>query len=146
MIDVCMTGAKVTVSRFQQFLHSPVGSFLYSIVTGSIGNMVLLMFLSTILGVTSLVMVLPFIALFNAAISSYSLLDRCHYFTYPKSGVLSVSTVIALSACLSILFFCPWESLFELKRYSLVFSLSLIGGVIGGWLATKKKQINEKRN
>ena len=36
MIDMCMDNARVAVERWKQFLQSPVGVYLYSVITGVI--------------------------------------------------------------------------------------------------------------
>ncbi len=142
MMDVCLTGARVMAEKTRFFFESATGSFLYAIFIGAVGNMVLLIFLSTVLSASALPMLLPVISIFNASISGYSLLDKCTSFSWPRMGLTVIAAIIVLSCCLGILLFCPWEPLFEAKRYVIVGLFSLAGTFLGGWIAKKKHQLN----
>lgn len=142
MIDTYTNGAQTVVDKLKQFMASPAGIFLYSSVTGVVGVVILLFFLSMFMAPNGLLLALPAVVGFNAAASAFSIRDKNkesvpHKFTY-----LATAALITLTGCLTILLFCPWETLFDANRYFQSGVSALIFSGAGAWIAGKAKSLN----
>ncbi len=141
-MDTSLNGAQTVVDTLKQFMASPIGIFLYATVTGVVGVLILLFFLSMIMGPNGLLLVLPAIVGFNSAASAFSLKDRNktgspHTFTY-----IATAALITLTGCIAILLFCPWEGLFDANRYFQSGLSALLFTFVGAWIAGKAKNLN----
>ncbi|WP_028585807.1 hypothetical protein [Desulfogranum mediterraneum] len=138
MIDICNNGTRLAGERWQQFLASPVGVYLYSVATAATGVIILLFFFSMVLSTGALLLLLPLIIAFNAAAAGYGLMDRCSAFPHPKMGLLSMSVLLAATGYLAIPVLFPWEPLLEASRAALSSGAALAGILFGAWIARKK--------
>ncbi len=142
MIDIYTNGAQVTVEKMKQFLASPVGGFLYAFVTGAIGIVILLAFLSMFVSTAALPMALPALVAFNCAAGGYSLTDKSKTDQLPKLSLCLMAILLTVTGCTVLLIFCPWENLFNVNRYLICGSVALIFTCLGAWIAHKNRQLN----
>lgn len=142
MIDIYTSGAQVTVEKIKQFLASPIGSFLYAFVTGAIGIVILLAFLSMFVSTAALPMALPALIAFNCAAGGYSLTDKNKINQLPTFSLCLMAILLTTAGCTVLLFFCPWENLINVNRYLICGTVALICTFVGGWIARKNRQLN----
>lgn len=143
MIDMCFDGARVVVERWKQFLLSPVGVYLYSVVTGGLGIIILLVFLSMVLSPGALLILFPFIIAFNSASAGYGLVDKCSAFPRRKTALVTIAALCAATGCLAVTVLFPWEPLFDAVRYGLAAGASLTGVFFGAWIGGKNKKLHQ---
>ncbi len=140
MIDICIDGAKVAVERWKQFLMSPLGIYLYSIITGTVGIIILLLFFSMVLSPAALLVLLPCIIIaFNGSTAGYGLLDKCSSFPRPATALASIALLLAIIGCTVIAVLQPWEPLISGLRSLLATLFALSGTFFGAWIAKKKR-------
>lgn len=142
MIDIYTNGARYTVDKIKQFSSSPTGMYLYTLVTGLIGILILLSFLSMIFTTAALPLILPAIIGFNGAASGYGITEKRHNnFTYKKLNLISIAILLTVTGCISITLFCPWESLLDGRRYLISGSSALLFTFLGSWIGVKSKKL-----
>ena len=139
MIDICIDGAKVAVERWKQFLMSPLGIYLYSIITGAVGIIILLLFFSMVLSPATLLVLLPCIIAFNGSTAGYGLLDKCSSFPRPATALASIALLLAIIGCTVTAVLQPWEPLISGLRSLLATLFALSGTFFGAWIAKKKR-------
>lgn len=143
MIDECYNGARYTVDKIKEFTASPLGVLLYSLVTGVIGIIILLGFISLVLSPSALTPILPVIIAFNGAASGYSLIDRGTInFPHRKSVLVLIAALLTITGCSVITLFCPWEPLFHPTRYLIVGLSTTVFTFFGAWIAVKSNNMN----
>lgn len=143
MIDICTTGAQVMMEKLKQFMASPFGLFLYSLVTGVVGIIILLAFLSMVLSPSVLPLILPGIIAFNAAAGGYSIIEKYQgAFPFGKLTLFAIALVLTAAGCTILTFFCPWEPLFDVYRYLVAGLAALVFTFIGAWIGSKSKSLN----
>lgn len=142
MIDIYTNGTQTTVKKIKQFIASPTGIFLYAFITGAIGIIILLAFLAMVLSLSALPMALPAIIAFNGAASGYSLTDKGNTVTMQKISLAMVALLLTFTGCVAIVFFCPWEPLFDVRRYGISAGATLICTFFGAWIACKSNILN----
>ncbi|BHH84780.1 hypothetical protein [Desulforhopalus sp. 52FAK] len=143
MIDIYTNGVQGTVDKIKQFIASPVGVFLYAFITGAIGIVILLAFLSMFVSTSALPMALPALIAFNCAAGGYSLTDKNRTDNQlPKLSLCLMAILLTIAGCNVILLFCPWESLVNINRYLICGSAALIFTFLGAWIARKNRQLN----
>lgn len=146
MIEICTTGAQITVDKLKRFLHSPLGIFLYASITGIIGILILLMFLSMVLSASLLPGALPIIVAFNCAAGGFSLRDKARTTgSAQQCSYLGLATFLTIGGCSALPLFCPWEPLFDSSRYMITGLLALILTYFGVWIANKSKDLNRSK-
>lgn len=139
MIDICIDGARVAVERWKQFLLSALGIYLYSIITGAVGIVILLLFFSMVLSPAALLLLLPCIVAFNGAAAGYGLLDKYSNFPRPAVALASVALLLAIIGCTVIAVLQPWEPPIAGPRSLLATLFALSGTFCGAWIAKKNK-------
>ncbi len=141
MIDICTNGAKHTMDRIKQFSSSPSGIFLYSLVTGIVGIIILLTFFSMLFAGSILTVLLPVIVGFNSAAGGYGFVDKRGSDTpYQKLPLFSIAVLLALTGCFLITLFNPWEPLLDGWRYLISTTTALFSTFFGAWLAVKTRK------
>jgi hypothetical protein len=136
-------GAQLTVEKIKQFIASPAGVFLYTVITGIIGIIILLAFLSMVLAPSVLPAALPVIIAFNCATGGYSLTDKSKTRqSLQKIPLGLIAVILTVAGCSALIIFCPWESIFEARRYLISGSSALIFTFFGAWIAAKSKSLN----
>lgn len=144
MIDMCMDGARVVLERWNQFLLSRTGVFLYSAVTGAIGVALLLVFLSQVLSPGALFLLLPVIIGFNAASSGYGLADKWPGNSRKKIALVVLAAILTVVGCLGIALLYPWEKQIDALRMLVSCGAAVSGILFGAWIAGKKQKLHEK--
>ena len=143
MIDICTTGAQVMMEKLKQFMASPLGVFLYALVTGMVGIIILLAFLSMVVSPSVLPMILPGIIAFNAAAGGYSLVEKNEGETgFPKIALVAIAGLLTITGCSVLTLFCPWEPLVDGIRYLVSILSALVFTFFGAWIAGKSKSLN----
>lgn len=144
MIEMCNNGAKSTMGRIKQLTSSPAGVFLYSLVTGIVGIIILLGFFSMLLAGQALNVVLPLIVGFNSAASAYGFIDkRGLSVPFKKLSLLAITVLLTVTGCYFISLFNPWEPLLNGWQYLITATAALFSTFLGAWLAVKN--INNNR-
>ncbi len=143
MLDMCVDGARVAVERWRQFLLSPAGVYLYSLITGMIGVFILLFFLSKALSSAALLMLLPCIIAFNSASSGYGMINRHRSFPRAKPALFSIAALLAAAGCIASAYLFPWESVLNWVRWTVCTVAAMTGAFFGSWIAVKKHALNE---
>lgn len=144
MIDIYTNGARCTMDKIKQFSSSPTGIYLYTLITGMIGILILLSFLSMVFATTALPLLLPAIIGFNGAASGYGITEkRYNNFTYKQLNLISIAILLTVTGCISITLFCPWESLLDSWRYLISGSSALLFTFLGAWIAAKSKKLTK---
>lgn len=141
MIDIYTNGAQLTVEKIKHFMASSTGIFLYAFITGAIGIVLLLGFASMIWSATALPTLLPAIIAFNCAAGGFSLIDKNKTATLPKISLILLTALLTITGCSIVVVFCPWESLFDVNRYSISAIAAIIFTIFGAWIASKNKNI-----
>ncbi|PHR25180.1 MAG: hypothetical protein COA36_14335 [Desulfotalea sp.] len=143
MIDIYLNGVQTTVEKIKHFMGSPAGIFLYVCVTGAVGIIILLVFLSMFISPAALPMALPVIIAFNCAAGGYNLTNKNALETPPGKITLGLTAlVLTVTGCGAIVFFCPWEPIFDPARCLIAATAALIFTVFGAWIAYKSKSLN----
>lgn len=137
------SGAQVTVEKIKQVFATPLGAFFYALVTGAVGIVILLGFLSMFVSAAALPMALPALIAFNSAAGGYSLTEKNA--TEKGAGLptlLLMAILLTIAGCSAIILFCPWESLLDINRLLLCAIAALISTFLGAWIARKNKNLN----
>ncbi|PID71616.1 MAG: hypothetical protein CSB34_06595 [Desulfobulbus propionicus] len=137
MIDVCMDGARVAVEKWRQFLLSPVGVYLYSMITGMGGIILLLVFFSMVLFPGGVLTLLPLIIAFNGASAGYGLMDKSAQDGSKIIALFAVGTSLFATGLVTALVLFPWETMLDTSHLVLNFGAALAGVYCGGWIAIK---------
>ncbi len=144
MFDLCLHGAREIVEKLKYFMTSPIGIFLYTVVAGVVGIVILLAFFSMVVSASSLSIILPCIIAFNAAAGGYSLVEkREEHFPIGKLAIISLAALFTVTGCSVITLFCPWEPLLDGGRYLISGLSALIFTYFGTWIACKSKNLNK---
>lgn len=143
MIDISTTGAQVMMEKLKQFMASPMGVFLYALVTGMVGIIILLAFLSMVLAPSVIPVILPGIVAFNAAAGGYSLVEKQKGEPrLPKIALVAIAALLTITGCSAVTLFCPWEPLLDGVRYLVSTLSALVFTFFGAWIASKSKSLN----
>ncbi len=142
MIDICVDGARVVVERWRQFLLSPMGAYLYSLLTGSIGIVILMFFLSKVLSSGALLLLWPGIIAFNCASAGFGMINKHRYFPKANIALLSIAALLTIVGILSVVVLFPWEPLFDWVRCVSGIIAAVGGTFFGSWVAAKKHALN----
>ncbi|WP_153306506.1 hypothetical protein [Desulfogranum japonicum] len=142
MIDICIDGARVVMERWRQFLLSPVGVYLYSLLTGSIGIVILMFFLSKVLSSGALLLLWPGIIAFNCASTGYGMINRLRSFPKANIALVSIAVLLTIVGIVSVVVLFPWESLFDWVRCVSGIVAAVGGTFFGSWIAAKKYALN----
>lgn len=125
----------------KQLSSSPAGIFLYSLVTGIVGVIILLGFFSMLISATVLNVLLPVIIAFNSAASGYGFVDKRGSTTpYQKIPLFAIAVLLTLTGCFCITFFNPWEPLLNGWQYLISATAALFSTFFGAWLAVKTRK------
>jgi hypothetical protein len=143
MIDTYTSGVESMQEKIKQFMASSTGIFCYASITGILGILLLLSFLSMVFSASDLPLILPLLIAFNSAAGGYSLVDKSQK-PFPRKYVAlaAISLLLTLTGCWLITLFCPWESLLEPVRLVISGSLAIIACLFGAWIGNKSKEIN----
>ncbi len=125
------------------FMASSLGVFLYATITGVVGVVILLFFLSMFIAPSGLLLVLPAVVGFNSAATAFSLADKSRAAPFHKAVYWLSAACITLAGCTTILLFCPWEELFDGTRYFLSGTSALLFTALGAWIAGKSNSLQE---
>ena len=131
------------MGKVKQFMASPCGLFLYSVVTGVVGIIVLLAFLSMVLSSSLLVVILPGIIAFNAAAGGYAITGKfAGDFPHQTAALVAIAALLTVAGCTVLTVFRPWEPLFDGYRYLVAGAAALVFTFIGAWIGNKSKMLN----
>lgn len=120
--------------------------FIYSILVGIVGALIVTFFLSFLMFEETLLKIMPLVLGFNTAMTGYSLIDK-------TEDRLPWRSICVVSACLLVVL--PVCLLFnQFNQFaSITLSQSMIYGLIGGvcsssgsWLAMKSRNLQQKKH
>lgn len=144
MLENCMNGAQEVVEKLKQFIASPRGVFLSAFVSGLVGIVLLLAFLSMMLSPSALLFFLPAIISFNGAAGGYSLTDKTEgAFPHKKIALICLAALLTAAGGSVITLFCPWEPLVDGSRYLISGVSTLICTFLGSWIADKSRSLKK---
>jgi len=130
------------MEKLKQFVTSPIGLFLSAVLTGMVGIVLLLAFLSMVFSPSALLLILPGIIAFNGAAGGYSLTGkREDAFPHKKKNLICLAALLTATGCSVITLFCPWEPLVDGGRYLISGVSTLIFTFLGSWIADKSKSL-----
>ena len=122
-----------------------IQAFGWSILTGTVGTLILAGFFSGIMSLETLSTLLPIIIGANAAISGYMLIERTDGEIKRKKTVAAVAGItVALGSCILVNAICFKMGGFFLISASqglVATAVGIIGGWSGGVLAVKYKEL-----
>jgi hypothetical protein len=143
MIAICVHGAEMITEKIKKFLASPLGAFIYALVTGMVGIFILVAFFTMILTPSAIVLALPAMVAFNSAAGGYSIAEKQRgEFRYPWPALIVLSLVLSAVSGVAIVMFYPWESLWEGTRYLITGLFAMVFSYIGAWIGGKSKNLN----
>ena len=147
MIDICTTGARVSVERFKELRRTPLGIFLQAALSSCAGIVILLVFLAMIFSPAALQIMLAPIIGFNAAISGYSLLEKGgRSIRAEKLRLLSMAVVLSVTGYLALFLMHPWMGFMNSSSVLIYGGTALAATFFGAWLATKNKNVNKAKH
>lgn len=145
MIDICTTGAQLSLERMKAFARTPYGIFLHTALTANIGIIILVAFFATALSPTALKILLPAIIGFNSAVAGFNIMNKGGVdFPWQKFCLTAMAVILGVTGCFTLFLLYPWE---PLLNKGLCFSSggsALILTFFGAWLANKSKNLNQK--
>lgn len=125
-----------------------IQTFLWSMLSGVIGTLILAGFFSSIMSLEFLSALLPLIAGFNAAISGFMLIERtAGQIKKEKTAASAVGALAAIVSCLSINALCIHLNVLFLIYGGLGMTVTITGAIaawFGGLLAVKHRELKEK--
>ena len=128
-------------------MSSRLGKILYSILIGTVGAIILVVFLTGILPPAAIESVLPFIIGFNTALTGYMVIEKTkNDFTRKRTLAMGVGIAVVLATAISInLMFLQWTGFNLVGPESLLILLpvGIVTSILGGMLATKYFNLNE---
>lgn len=143
-MEMYESSSRAVVEMMRSFMASPTGIFLYATVTGVVGILVLLIFLSLFVAPNDLVIFLPFIAAFNGAASGFSITGKEASFTHRKTAFLVITALLTVTGCFLLTLFCPWELFVDVDRLFTTGAFTLIATWFGGWIGQKNKSYKKQ--
>lgn len=144
MLEICINGAQEAMEKLKQFVTSPIGVFLSAFLTGLVGIVLLLAFLSMVFTPSALLLILPGIIAFNGAAGGYSLTDKTEgAFSHKTKALICLAALLTVTGCSVITLFCPWEPLVDGGRYLISGISTLIFTFFGSWIADKSKSLKK---
>lgn len=114
----------------------PLGSLAYSVLVGSFGTILLVLFLATFMHLFEVTRFIPWIMAFNTAITGYTLLDKTgDQIKYKQiysicAGILNV--ILAYTILTLIFFFQIGEHLFSRGDLIIFLIIGIICSELGG--------------
>ena len=142
MLDFYMDSARVALENVKKAFSTPFGIFIYALVTGMVGGVLLLFFFSMIFSGSSLAMTLPPILAFNGASCGYGIVDKGGE-DFPRLtvalGVISLMLLVTGYVVLGLL--VPWESFISTIRLLISGFLVVSFSYFGTWIARKNKSL-----
>lgn len=146
MIEICTTGAQLSLEKLRAFARTPLGIFLHSALTASTGIIILVAFFAMALSPNALKIMLPAIIGFNCAVAGYNIIDKGGIdFPRKKSCLTAMAAILAITGCLALFLLYPWEPLFDKGRCLSSSGSALVLTFLGAWLAAKSKNLNQKK-
>jgi len=144
MIDICNAGAQVSLEKIKSFARKPIGIFLHSALTASVGIIILLVFFAMALSPTALKIMLPVIIGFNCAIAGYNIIDKGGI-RYPlkKTCLAAMAIILAATGCFALLLLYPWDATPDVRQYLISGCTAMAMTFFGAWLAAKNKNLNQ---
>lgn len=140
MLNICVDNARVTMENLKQVLACPLGIFLYAVLSGMVGIVILLVFFSMVFAESALPVVLPFIISFNAATSGFYLVDKGGLgFPQLRISLIVISGLLVVTGCFALTVLLPWESMFDGVRYLITGVPVLVCTFFGAWIGSKNK-------
>jgi len=147
MIDICTTGARVSVERFKELRRTPLGIFLQAALSGSAGIVILLVFLAMIFSPAALQIMLAPIIGFNAAISGYSLLEKGgRNIRAERLRLIVMAVLLGITGYLALFLLHPWLGFMHSVGVLTYGGSALAATFLGAWLATKNKNLNKAKH
>ena len=121
------------------------GQFAYAVFSGVCGTLILVVFLNVILNAYQVIKFVPFIVMFNTAMTGYSLIDKCrerirHKHPWALSAGL-LTAVITVGLLMTFSFYFLAENLLGLKLSVFLIIIGAVGSDLGALLATKYLKI-----
>ncbi len=121
------------------------GQFAYAVFSGVCGTLILVVFLNVILNVYQVMKFVPFIVVFNTAMTGYSLIDKCRERIRHKhawalgAGLLTAAITVFLLMTFS--FYFLGENLLGLKLSVFLIIIGAVCSEMGALLAAKYLKI-----
>ncbi len=138
MMDICINGARVAVHRWNLFLHSPVGVYLSSLLTGAVGIAILLLFFAMILSADVVTLLLPLIVGFNSASSGFALIDRSTGSGRKRFPLLTIALLLTAIGLTGNTLLFPWIDSVQPFLWIIVLTFAIVAAFTGAWLAEKR--------
>lgn len=133
---------------FSTVKSSRWGQILYSIGTGLFGSLLIVLVLTGMMPLAQTVKYLPWILGFNAAVSAYTLLDRCrNAFRRPKTAGAGIGICVGVLACVLLNVLALQMTGAGLLLWSQMLVFVCIAGVLGGlgaWLSVAYASLKDR--
>ena len=134
------------VEKLKSLFVTPIGVFLYTVVTEIVGMLILLMFLSTVLASQLLPVVIPAIIALNGAAGGYRIGNSATVAAWRKAALASSAVLLTFSGYLAIAFFCPWEPILNWARFLVWGLTALVFTFFGSWIARENNKLINKKS
>ncbi len=143
MLNICVDNARVAVENLKQSFASPLGIFIYAALSGMVGVVIVLAFLSMVFAESSLLLLLPVIISFNAATSGFHLVDKGgRSFPHLRVSLIVISGLLVAAGFSFLTVLLPLESMADGIRYLVSGLSALIFSFIGAWIGSKNKNMD----
>ncbi len=146
MISLYECGARILVERGKEFLVSPLGSFLYGLVVGIVGILILLLFFTMIFSSSHLLYTLSLILAFNGAAVGFGLAEKNRGRSCSKMSLFGMAVLLTAAGWGFAVLLFPWESLLDNGRYLLSGLSTLAGLALGVWIYNKNRFFSKKED
>ncbi len=145
MLDFYVDSARVALENVKKAFSTPVGIFIYALVTGMVGVVLLLFFFSMIFSGSALAMTLPAILAFNGASCGYGIVDKGGE-DFPRLSIalIVISLLLFVTGYVTLHLLVPWESFTGAIRLLISGFLVVIFSYFGTWIARKNKSLRNK--
>ena len=133
------------IQFFSNGKRNLAGQFAYAVFSGICGTLILVVFLNAILNAFQVMKILPFIVAFNAAMTGYSLTEKCRERVRRKyawalgAGLVTVVFSAGLLMWFSLYFF--GENLLGPKLLLFLIIIGAVCSELGALLAVKYLKI-----
>ncbi len=144
MIDICITGAQLSLERMKALARTPLGIFLHTAFTANVGIIILMVFFAMVVSPTALKILLPGIIGFNSAMAGFNIINKGGIlFPWKKFCLIAMAAILGVTGCLAFFVLYPWEPVFDKGRCLASGGSALALMFLGAWLATTSTHLNK---
>ncbi len=140
MINTLLFENNGILAGLRNCFHSPLGSYISTLISGVVGIVLLLTFFSMLLSPAITLLTLPMVVSFNCAMCGYSITEKKSERTnLRKVTLLSFAAILTITGCSLVTILYPWEPLLAGMRYLYTGSFAVVFSFFGAWLAIKNR-------